>query len=297
MYNLQAPLFEFETFIQLDATNRLRLVLETLDVETFLVRLDARHRWVGRRGYGARTLWACLLAGVIYRIPTMAELRRHLQVSAELRWLCGLQRADRIPSGATFSRFLALLATHPEVLEAAFQDLVQRFHQLAPDFGQRLALDSTDIHAAANGHRRQPADPDARWGVKGLPGGKKDEKYRWFGYKLHLAVDARYELPVAFTVTAANAADCSQARPLIEQRDQRLFDAQLGDGVVAFPPLQQVMADAAYDSTEIYQAVLDRQAMPVIPLHQPSADKWGGHHQRPGHAHLPSRPAVHLLGP
>jgi transposase len=276
MYNLQAPLFEFETFIQLDATNRLRLVLETLDVETFLVRLDARHRWVGRRGYGARTLWACLLAGVIYRIPTMAELRRHLQVSAELRWLCGLQRADRIPSGATFSRFLALLATHPEVLEAAFQDLVQRFHQLAPDFGQRLALDSTDIHAAANGHRRQPADPDARWGVKGLPGGKKDEKYRWFGYKLHLAVDARYELPVAFTVTAANAADCSQARPLIEQRDQRLFDAQLGDGVVAFPPLQQVMADAAYDSTEIYQAVLDRQAMPVIPLHQPSADKWVG---------------------
>lgn len=214
---------------------------------------------------------------MVYRIPTIAELRRHLQVSAELRWLCGLTRADRVPSAATFSRFLTLLAAHPEALEAAFQDLVQRFAVSAPDFGQQVAVDSTDIHAAANGHRAQPADPDARWGVKGAPGGKKDEKYRWFGYKLHLAVDTRYELPLAFSITPANAADSSQAIPLLEQRDQRLADAHaLASGTSAAPPLKLALFDAAYDSSAIYRAVLDRGGMPLIPLHKPSAEKWVG---------------------
>lgn len=277
MYSVQSALFDFETFVELDATNRLRLVLETLNVEAFLSGLDGRHRWVGRRGYGARTLWACLLAGIVYTIPTIAELRRHLHVSAELRFLCGLGCAGRIPSAATFSRFLTLLAAHPEVLDAAFQELVQRFSTAAPDFGQRLALDSTDVHAAANGYRRQPGDPDAGWGVKNKPGGGKDEKYYWFGYKLHLAVDARYELPVAFTVTPANVHDSTQAVPLLEQRDQRLLEAQLASaGTASAAPLAQVMADKAYDSSDIYQAILDREAMPVIPLRQPSADKWVG---------------------
>jgi len=277
MYSVQSPLFDFNTFVELDATNRLRLVLDTLNIEAFLSQLDGRHRWAGRRGYGARTLWACLLAGIVYTIPTIAELRRHLQVSAELRLLCGLGRADRIPSAATFSRFLALLAAHPDVLDAAFQELVQRFQTAAPDVGQRLALDSTDVHAAANGHRRQPGDPDAGWGVKNKPGGSKDEKYYWFGYKLHLAVDVRYELPLAFTVTPANVHDSTQAMPLLEQRDQRLLEAQLATtDTPVLSPLTQVMADKAYDSSDIYQAILDRAAMPVIPLRQPSAAKWVG---------------------
>jgi len=277
MYSVQSPLFDLNTFIQLDATNRLRLVLDTLNIEAFLQHLDGRHRWVGRRGYGARTLWACLIAGIVYTIPTIAELRRHLQVSAELRLLCGLGRTARIPSAATFSRFLTLLAAQPQVLDAAFQEVVQRFQTAAPDFGQRLAFDSSDVHAAANGHRRQPGDPDARWGVKNKPGGSKNEKYYWFGYKLHLAVDVRYELPVAFTVTPANVHDSIQAAPLLEQRDQRLLDAQLATvGTPVLSPLTQVMADKAYDSAAICQAVLDRGAMPVIPLRKSSAAKWVG---------------------
>jgi len=78
-----------------------------------------------------------------------------------------------------------------------------------------------------------PKDPDARWGAKGAShkglalslskglkgtgetlatgGDKKSQKkrdtYFWFGYKLHMVVDALYELPVSFTVTPANEAD------------------------------------------------------------------------------------------
>ena len=38
----------------------------------------------------------------------------------------------------------------------------------------------------------------------------------WFGYKLHLIVDATYELPVAWTVTKASTADITEAEPLLE---------------------------------------------------------------------------------
>ena len=42
----------------------------------------------------------------------------------------------------------------------------------------------------------------------------KDRK--WFGYKLHLIVDADYELPVAFELTKASTSEVKQAHKLID---------------------------------------------------------------------------------
>jgi len=44
---------------------------------------------------------------------------------------------------------------------------------------------------------------------------KKEEL--WYGYELHLLVDAEYELPVAFEVTKASASEVKQARQLVEK--------------------------------------------------------------------------------
>jgi len=41
--------------------------------------------------------------------------------------------------------------------------------------------------------------------------------YYWFGYKLHLVIDAIYELPIAFTLTPANEADTLQMKPLLKK--------------------------------------------------------------------------------
>ncbi len=43
----------------------------------------------------------------------------------------------------------------------------------------------------------------------------------WFGYKIHLIVDATYELPVAWTVTKASTADVTEAAPLLQPRQTR----------------------------------------------------------------------------
>jgi hypothetical protein len=44
---------------------------------------------------------------------------------------------------------------------------------------------------------------------------------RWFGYKLHLIVDADYELPVAYRLTKASTSDCPELLPLVDHLDQR----------------------------------------------------------------------------
>jgi hypothetical protein len=116
------------------------------------------------------------------------------------------------------------LVRHEELLEECFAGLVDRLRQLLPGFGHKLAVDSTDLKAYSNGHRKNPSDPDARWGAKGVSSdaakkkrGKERELYYWFGYKLHLAVDGLYELPVSYEVTPANRSDTEQMKTLLEK--------------------------------------------------------------------------------
>jgi hypothetical protein len=230
-------------------------VLQALPAEP-LLRAVARDPAPGRRGYPARVLWACLVAGIVYQIPTIAELRRHLGTNPHLRLVCGLGSAP-LPSAATFTRFLGRLVRAHEQVDQLFTTLVQALAVHLPDLGQSVAVDSTDIHAWARG-RSRAADPDASWSAKGTKGPRKDhgEKYWWFGYKLHLAVDTRHELPVAFTVTTAKAADTKELLPLLGQQRVRLPHALT----------QVVVADAAYDSAANCQGIVERGAVPIIPL-------------------------------
>jgi transposase len=164
------------------------------------------------------------------------------------------------------------LVRHEALLDECVDDLVRRFAALVPDFGEVTAADSTDILAYARGKKQGAADGDAAWGVKGskeasskgirrgrsfiAKGKKGEEKYYWFGYKLHLLVDARYEIPVAAIVTKANEADTTQLKPLLHKRDEVLPERKL----------RVVTADAGYDSRENILAIEERGALPVIPL-------------------------------
>lgn len=113
---------------------------------------------------------------------------------------------------------------------------------------------------------RARSDPDAQWGVKeaktgsdrsSTPKGKERELYRWFGYKLHLIVDALYELPIAFTVTPANQNDTTQMKPLLQKAEL----SQPGHKPEA------VMADKGYDSKDNCLVIyLEAHAAPIIPL-------------------------------
>jgi hypothetical protein len=48
-----------------------------------------------------------------------------------------------------------------------------------------------------------------------------EKMVKWFGYKLHLVVDATYELPVAYKVTKASASDTRGGHALLEQMEEK----------------------------------------------------------------------------
>ncbi|MFO7957814.1 MAG: transposase [Candidatus Brocadiia bacterium] len=64
-------------------------------------------------------------------------------------------------------------------------------------------------------------DTDADFGKKTDRGRREDGTLwetvkMWFGYKLHLVVDAEYELPVAYEVTAASRPDNESLKRMVD---------------------------------------------------------------------------------
>jgi transposase len=275
MHIIQAPLFDFEAFIAEEGNDRLVMVLEALPAEKLIAAVERRH-WTGRKGYSVRGLWAAVIAGMLYQCGSLAEVARLLKRDKDVRMTCGFSK-DRLPGQDALERFLKKLVEHEELLEECFAGVVERLRELLPEFGSTLAVDSTDIKAYSNGHRRNPSDADARWGAKraghhagpkvhvgtggdaGAKKGKGRDLYWWFGYKLHLVVDAVYELPVSFIVTAANQSDTEQMKPLLEKA--------VPDKAKAKP--EAVIADKGYDSRDNCGLVFrEYSAAPIIPIRE-----------------------------
>ena len=264
MHIIQSPLFDFDAFISIKRNDRLVMVLEALPAEGLISALDREH-WTGRKGYTVRGMWSALVAGLLHQCNSLADIVRLLERDKDTRIVCGFSD-DSLPSQDALGRFLKKLERHEDLLEKCFADLVAELRQLLPGFGTKLAVDSTDIKAYSNGHRASPSDPDARWGAKGAghhsgPGndGKRRDLYYWFGYKLHLVVDALYEIPLSFKLTAANEADTTQMEGLLRKAG--------ADQAESRP--EAVIADKGYDSGSNNKFIFGQcKAAPIIPIRE-----------------------------
>nr|WP_284200187.1 transposase [Alicyclobacillus sacchari] len=81
-------------------------------------------------------------------------------------------------------------------------------------------------------------------------------KLTWFGYKVHLAVDAKSELPIALDVTPANVYDGEMAIPLMKEIHERNWRFQF------------VMMDAGYDQAKNGEAARQYGAQAIIALNK-----------------------------
>jgi len=91
-------------------------------------------------------------------------------------------------------------------ITAIFDQMVNELMALLPDFGKHLAIDGKKLPTHARPNKEKKADDgrrdtDADFGKKVYRGKREDgtmwEKVvSWFGYRLHLVVDSKYELPV-----------------------------------------------------------------------------------------------------
>ena len=227
----QERLFEWTEIENLEDLERLLLVLENMPDEALMRELE-EERGKGRDDYPIRAMWNAVLAGVVYQHNSAESLLRELRRNGQLRYICGF-KPNKAPLSWDFSRFLSKLIERPEQIEAIFDELVKQVSELLPGFGEVLACDgkAIDTHAKANKNKSLSKDgrrdTDADWGKKVYRGEKEDntrwEKVKsWFGYKLHLIVDAEYELPVAFEVTKASRAEEPEAHNLISNLENRL---------------------------------------------------------------------------
>jgi hypothetical protein len=169
-----------------------------------------------------------------------------------------------IPKDYNVSRFVDVLGSEPHHcnLRQVFDVLVQRLGRAVPDLGQHLAGDSAGLNARAK------KDPDAVADEveQGLPqpkGGKKeyqDEQgtvtkvVEWFGYKQHLLVDVKHEVPVAYNITDPSVGDNEQVKPLLVQAEANLPEGRI----------ETLAYDKAGDDEKVHEALHDRGIKPLI---------------------------------
>ena len=222
----QPRLFGWEEIEKLGDLERLLLVFRNLPDEKLMQQLE-RERGYGRDDYPVRAVWNSILAGIVYQHPSVESLRRELTRNGQLRFICGL-RGNDVPPEWAYSRFFKKLFEHRQLVDEIFNTLVKQCCEELPRFGCNLAIDGKAIDSYAN--RKKEGSPDGRRdldadiGVKTYGGKREDgtmwEKIKsWFDYKLHLIVDADYELPVAFKVTPASHSEVKQAHVLLDEID------------------------------------------------------------------------------
>ena len=239
-----------------DALGELAAILSRLDDAALLARLQD-YRWTGRQGYPLKALWRAYVASFVLNLPHTNSLIRRLEDDADFRELCGFQD---LPHRTTFNRFIRHLSHHADLVEHCFARLTHQLRTLLPDLGREVAVDSTTVRSHCNPNRRRISDPEASWTAKNSPRAKEGGKEWHHGYKVHMAVDANYGLPLAHVVTTAKRND-SPELPSVVRRAEALYRW--------FQPAA-VIADRGYDSKANHEWLHQKGTLPIIHCWQPA---------------------------
>ncbi len=240
-------------------------ILDSPEIARLIAELDET-RWTGRPGYPLRAMVGVALAKSLYSIPTwtrtVALVREHDALCEAIGGEC--------PSVYAAYRFAAKLRVYSDLLDACIARVLDRLHAENPDFGRDLAIDASDMPAYANGQRylskngperQRYSDAGASWGHRSAVSTRKGGGF--YGFKVHAAVCARTDLPVAWQVETARAHESSFATALL--------DAAKGRG---FAP-ETCALDMGYDTEAIHAACEERDSRPIIPLRETPAVKAG----------------------
>jgi transposase, IS5 family len=187
-----------------------------------------------------------------------------------------LQRAlgceGDVPSEWACYRFARKLREHGDKLGRCIDRVIAGLRDRLPSYGRDLAVDASDLPAYANGQRyvskggrerERFADPDASWGHRSAVSTRKGGGF--YGYRVHAAVCARTDLPVAWTVETAAANESMFAAPLIDAARSRGF------------AVETCAMDKGYDIERVYAECVERGCQPIIPLRETPAVKRGDH--------------------
>jgi Transposase DDE domain/Transposase domain (DUF772) len=257
------PLFAWDALEDSPNLRTLKRLLESLPDAALLDGLR-QMRGRGRDDYPVRVLWGVMVLSIALRHVTIEACLDELRRNADLRRLIGIDRERQVPKKWNMSRFLDVLGQEPHRtrLHAVFNVMAQRLGQAVPDLGRDTAGDATSLNA-----RRKRHDKAAKAEVaEGLPqpsGGRKEytddqgavtKVVTWFGYKLHLIVDVKHEVSLAYHITDTKVGD-GETLPTILQEAQ----ANLPAG-----RMRSLAYDKAADGNDVHALLDEADIKPLI---------------------------------
>lgn len=257
------PLFPWDELEVSPTLGTIRQALQAIPDAQLLGTLHKR-RHKGCDTYPVSVLWGVLLLAIILRHTTIEACLEELRRNAPLRLLIGIESEDAVPNGWNLTRFLAVLgqASLLKLLRNVFDHMVQRLGVAVPDLGQHTAGDSTGLSG-----RCEPDAARAKAEVEeGLPqasGGRKEYKddegqvtrvVEWFGYKLHLLVDVKHEVVLAYHITDTTAGDNECVEALVEQAQANLSAERI----------ETLAYDKAADDTKVHESLHEAGIKPLI---------------------------------
>lgn len=218
----------------------LRRLFSKVDL-AFLEQIEASYSGLGPRHYPVKACFFTLVLMHLLNIPSETMLAGYLSVHKDVAEACGFNQDSRrrkgTPSQSALNRFKHRVGV--EGFERLFEELTRCLMKAGVVKGRWIVVDSSAVNAYFH------SDPDAKWGYK-------DADKPFLGYKLHILVDSRSELPIAFRVTAGNVHDSKEYLNLLN-------DIEEADPKHAY-------GDAAYDSEALREASL---SLYDIELHTP----------------------------
>jgi Transposase DDE domain len=284
---IQKPLFAWDCLEDHPALATIKRLLETVPDGKLLDGLKAA-RGKGRNDYPVRALWGVVLLTIALRHTGFEACLGELRRNPALAKLIGIRSIRDVPRGWNISRFLDVLGQGPHrlELEAMFNQMIQRLGKVVPDLGRATAGDSTSLKARRLRRDRPQeaegsdaataesacatADPQKpekiEYDEHGLPqpsGGRKeykDEKgnitkvISWFGYKLHLLVDAKHEVSLVYRISSSKAGDNELLPELVDQGRANLPQDRM----------QTLAYDKAADTVDVHKKLHACGVKPVI---------------------------------
>jgi len=258
------PLFAWDELEDSPSLKTVKDLLATLPDAKLLDSLRTA-RGKGRDDYPVHVLWGVVVLRVALRHVTTEAMLAELRRNEGLRRLIGLHSEEGVPKPWNISRFEEVLGQEPHrtLLKEVFTVLIQRLGVAVADLGQTTAGDATGLSA------RRKEDEAAQEEIdEGLPqasGGRKEYKdaegkvtkvVEWFGFKLHLLVDVKHEVVLAYEITDPKAGDGETLPVILEQAEANL------------PPdrIETLAYDKAADTDDVHKILSTKGITPVIEM-------------------------------
>jgi hypothetical protein len=287
--SIQKPLFAWDCLEDHPTLATIKKLLDAIPDQALLEGLRAA-RGKGRDDYPVPVLWGVVVLTIALRHTHFESCLGELGRNPSLAKLIGIESEKQIPRSWNVSRFLEVLGQPPHLsqLQLIFNVMAQRLGRAVPDLGRDTAGDATALKARLS--RRDAAKrkkEEESLGTEGDPGGAKTEDeasekieydahglpqpsggrkeytdddgrvtrvVEWFGYKLHLLVDVKHEVALAYRISSTKAGDNEVLPELVDQAQANLPAGRI----------KTLAYDKAADDGKVHRKLQRVKIKPVI---------------------------------